>query len=324
MKAAIWTAYGPPEVLKLQDVDKPAPKDDEVLVKIEAANVFPGDCELRRFSVHNYLFWLPIRLYVGITRPRIKTLGQEFAGTVEAVGENVTEWKVGDRVFSPAPFTGGYAEYISLKPKCMALKPESLSFEEAATVCVGGMNALHFLRVAGVAAGQKVLINGAGGCIGTLAIQIAKTVGAEVTAVDTTSKLDKLRAIGADYVVDYTRENIAERGGIYDALIDIVGKSAYSDMLKSLVPHGCLVLGNALPSHMLRRLWSSITTDKTVRVALAGYKPDDLNYLKRLIEEEQIKPVVDRTYTLDQIVEAHRYVETGKRIGNVVLTVSGH
>jgi NADPH:quinone reductase-like Zn-dependent oxidoreductase len=322
MKAAICTRYGPPEVLQLSEVTKPKPKDDELLIKIVASNVFPGDCELRRFEVHPF-FWLPIRLATGILKPRknVNVLGQEYSGVVQAVGSKVTDFKPGDRVYAPTFFGGTYAEYIRTKIKNVQRKPDNLSFEEAAAVCVGGSNALHFLRKGEVNAGQHVLLYGAGGSIGTMAIQIAKAIGAEVTAIDSGNKLDALRAIGADHVIDYTQEDFTKNGKLYDVIIDMPGKSNYTESLQSLKSGGFYILGNASALQMLRSPWTSWCSDKTVKSVLAPYTQEYFDYLKELIQAGKLKPIIDRYFSLDQVVEAHRYVESGRKIGNVVLRI---
>ncbi len=322
MKAIIWTKYGPPDVLVLKEIEKPVPGDNEVLIKIVAASVFAGDCEMRAFDFP-VSFWLPLRLMFGLIKPRVKILGQELAGEIEAVGKAVRKFKKGDPVFAPtdAGF-GAYAEYICLpETHPMAIKPVNMSYEQAATVPVGGLNALHFLRKANIRSGQKVLIYGAGGGIGTFAIQIAKTFGAEVIAVDSEKKLDVLRSIGADHVIDYMREDFTQNGMVYDVIIDVVGRSPFSGSLNSLKPDGRYILGNPRPAAMIRGLWTSMTSSKKVTGALAGYKTEDLIFLKELIETGKIKAVIDRCYPLEQIVEAHRFVETGQKTGNVVITV---
>ena len=321
MKAIIWTAYGPPEVLRYQEVAKPTPKPDEVLIRICASNIFPGDCELRRFDLQS-LFWLPIRLYIGAFKPRFKILGQEYAGIIEAVGSHITTFKSGDAVFAPTAFIGSYAEYICAKPTVMLPKPENMSFEEAATVPVGGLNALHFCRSANIQPGQKVLIYGAAGSIGTWAVQLAKVMGAEVTAIDSTDKISALLALGADHVIDYTREDFTARAEVYDAIIDVVGKSPYSLSLKCINSNGCYILGNASAWNMLRSVWSRITVKQRVKTVLTGYKADDLAYLKELVEASKIHAVIDRVYQFDDIVAAHHYIEAGTKVGNVVMTVS--
>lgn len=322
MRAIIWPKYGSPDVLELRDVEKPTPKDNEVLIKIVAATVFAGDCEMRGFDFP-ISFWLPLRLMFGLRKPRIKILGQELAGEIEAVGMEATHFTKGDQVFAPTDASfGAYAEYICLPgTHPMAIKPINMTYEEAATVPVGGLNALHFLRKANIQTGQKVLINGAAGSIGTFAVQIAKTFGAEVTAVDSTKKLDMLRSIGADHVIDYTQEDFTQNGETYDVIIDVVGKSPYSRSVRSLGQNGRYILGNPRFSGMFKGLWTSMTSSKKVIAALAGYRTEDLVYLKKLIEAGKIKTVIDRRYSLEQIAEAHRYVETGQKTGNVVITV---
>jgi len=323
MQAIVWTKYGSPDVLRLQEFEKPVPGDGEVLIKIAAATVFTGDCEMRS-SDFPISFWLPLRLLFGLTKPRVKILGQELAGEIEAVGKEVTQFKKGDRVFAPTDKNfGAYAEYICLPDSNpMATVPVNMSFEEAAAIPVGGLNALHFLRKGKVRSGQKVLINGSAGSIGTFAVQIAKSFGAEVTAVDSTPKLDMLRSIGADQVIDYTRQDFSQNGEIYDVIIDLVARSSFSQCIRSLKPHGRYVLGNPRLPGMLRALWTSKTSSKTVIVAMAGYKTDDLVFLRELVEAGKIKTVIDRRYPLAETAEAHRYVETGQKTGNVVITLT--
>lgn len=318
MKAAIWTKYGPPEVLEIHEVATPRPKANQVLVKIAAANVFPGDCELRKFQIHP-LFWLPLRLYAGIFKPRIKVLGQEFAGEVVAVGDKVTDISVGDRVFAPTSGFGAYAEYIATTPKLAVAIPDNISVEEAAAAAVGGLNALHFLRVGKVGPGHKVLLYGAGGSIGTMAIQIAKVMGAEVTAVDSGHKLATLSAFGADHTIDYTKEDFTRNGETWDVVVDFPGKSRFSQTLRSIKRGGYYVHGNGSTWTMMRRLWASRLSGRNVRIALAGYNREDLEYIAALMAAGKLQPVINRRYPLDEIVEAHRYVETGEKTGNVVV-----
>jgi NADPH:quinone reductase-like Zn-dependent oxidoreductase len=263
---------------------------------------------------------------MGIRKPRGKTLGQELAGEVEAVGKDVTQFKKGDQVFAASLMRfGAYAEYVCLPETYpMALKPANMSYEEATTIPTGGLNALHFLKKGNIRSGEKILINGAGGSIGTYAIQIAKSLGAEVTAVDSTQKLDMLRTIGADHVIDYTQEDFTQNGETYDVIIDVVGKSSFSRSVSSLRPNGRYILGNPSLLGMIRGLWTSMTTDKKVIFEFAGYKVEDVIYLKELIEAGKIRSVIDRCYPLEQIAEAHRYVENGYKAGNVVITVEEH
>jgi NADPH:quinone reductase-like Zn-dependent oxidoreductase len=323
----IWTAYGPSGVLQLQEIEKPTPKDNEVLIRIHATTVTAGDCEQRGLKLP---FWLalPMRLYVGLIRPkRITILGMELAGTVEAVGNTVTRFQVGDHVFAATGFAdmGTNTEYICLPEDpddgALAHKPTNMTFEEAAPVPVGGLEALHFLRQANIQHGQNVLINGAGGTIGTFAVQLAKYYGADVTGVDSTGKLEMLQSIGADHVIDYTQEDFTQRGVTYDVIFDVVGKSAFSRSVRSLNPYGCYLLANPGLAQMIRAKWTSKTTNKKVIVGAASGTTDDLLFLKELIEAGTIQSVIDRTYTLEQIPVAHRYIETGQKLGHVVITI---
>jgi len=309
-------------VLQLKEVEKPAPKDNEVLIKIYAATVTAGDCEVRTLKLP-ILFRLPMRLYVGLSEPkRITILGQELAGEIEAVGKEVTRFKKGNPVFAATFFRfGAYAQYVCLPETYPVLKPANITYEEAATIPTGGINGLHFLRVANVQSGERVLINGAGGSIGTYAVQIAKSFGAEVTAVDSPEKLAMLRSIGADHVIDYTQEDFTRRGETYDVIIDVAGKSSFSGSVRSLKPKGRYILGNAGLLNMIRARWAPLTSEKKAIVALASYKSEDYTFLKELIEAGKIKPVIDRSYPLEQIAEAHRYVEAGHKKGNVIITM---
>jgi len=322
MKAIVWTKYGPPDALQLREVAKPTPKDNEVLVRIHAATVTAGDCEVRSLELP-ILFRLPLRIYIGLIRPtRVKVLGQELAGEIEAVGKQVTRFKKGDPIFAATFFRfGAYAEYVCLPETYPVLKPANMTYEEAATIPTGGINGLHFLRVANVQSGQRVLINGAGGSIGTYAVQIAKSFGAEVTVVDSTGKLDMLRSVGADHVIDYTQEDFTRSGETYDAIIDVVGKSSFSGSVRSLKQNGRYVLGNPSLSGMIRGRWISKTSEKKVIFELASYRTEDYTFLKELIEAGKIKSVIDRCYPLEQTAEAHRYVDTGHKQGNVVITI---
>jgi NADPH:quinone reductase-like Zn-dependent oxidoreductase len=329
MKAVVWTKYGPPEVLQLQEVEKPTPKDDEILVRIYATTVTVGDCEMRALKLP-LLLSLPMRLWIGILKPKGTTIpGTELAGEVEAIGKEVSQFKVGDRVFGAAGMGfGANAEYICLpeRPGEMeggaTLKPANMSYEEAATVPFGGRDALHFLRLGKIQSGQKILINGAGGSIGTFAVQLAKRDGAEVTAVDSAAKLDMLRSIGADHVIDYTQEDFTERGEIYDVIFDVVGKISFSRADKALKENGTYLLANPV-SQMIPALWTRLTRGKKVIMQTASGTIEDLIFLRGLIEEGRIKSVIDRAYPLEEIVEAHCYVESGGKKGNVVITV-GH
>jgi NADPH:quinone reductase-like Zn-dependent oxidoreductase len=322
MKAIVYRKYGPPDVLTLEEVEKPTPRDDEVLIRIHATTATAGDCEIRSFKIP-ILFWLPFRIYMGLRKPRKKVLGQEFAGEIESVGSAVTQFQKGDQVFGATGMSfGAYAEYVCLPSRYpMAVKPANMTYEEAASVPVGGLNAWHFLRRANIQRGQNVLINGAAGSIGTFAVQIAKSFGAEVTGVDSTPKLDMLRSIGADHVIDYTQEDFTKNGESYDVVFDVVGKSSFSRSLGSLKKDGRYLIANAGLSRIVRGRWTSMRTGKKVMTGSASYRTEDLILLKELVEAGTIRSVIDRRYPLEQAVEAHRYVETGHKKGNVVLTL---
>ena len=322
MKAIVFTKYGSPDVLQLKEVEKPTPKDNEVLIRIYATTVTAGDCEIRRFEMP-ILFWLPIRLYMGIIKPRIKILGQELAGEIESVGKAVTLFKKGDQVFAATDARfGAYAEYKCLPgAHVMTTKPTNMTYDEAAGVPVGGLNALHFLRKGNVQSGRKVLIYGATGSIGTFAVQLAKHFGAEVIGVCSTPNLELVKSLGADKVIDYTKEDFSQKGETYDVIFDTVGKSSFSRSKRSLKKKGFYLLANPGLSQTVRGLWTSITSDKKVIIALARYRTGDLVFLKELIEAGKVKSVIDRRYPMEQISEAHRYVEKGQKTGNVVITL---
>jgi NADPH:quinone reductase-like Zn-dependent oxidoreductase len=323
MKAILWTRYGSPDGLQLQEIAKPAPRDNEVLIKNHAATVTLGDCEFRSLKTPIWLR-LPLRLYVGVWKPtRITILGQELAGVIEAVGAQVTRFKPGDAVFAPCLLRlGAYAGYTCLPESYPVLKPAGMSFEQAATIPTGGINGLHFLKTAHIQPGERVLINGAGGSIGTYAVQIAKSLGAEVTGVDSAAKLSMLRSIGADQVIDYQQEDFTKRGETYDVIIDVVGKSSFSGSIRALKPNGRYILGNPTPMAMFRRRWTPMSSGKKVIVALANYKPEDYATLLGLFEAGKIKAVIDRRYPLEQTAEAHAYVDAGHKKGNVIITIA--
>ena len=327
MKAIVWTAYGPPDVLQLQEVETPTPKDNEVLIKIHATTVTSGDCVQRNLKLPIW-YALPMRAYVGFKRPeRITVLGMELAGEIESTGKDVQLFKEGDQVFAATGFVGmgGCAEYICLPEEpeegALAMKPANMTYEEAAAVPMGGLEALHLLRQGDVQSGQKVLINGAGGTIGTFAVQLAKYFGAEVTGVDSTGTLDMLRSIGADQVIDYTQEDFTQSSETFDVILDVVSKSSFSGSIRSLNQNGHYLIANPGLSQMVRGRWTSMTSSKKVIFGAAHPKTEDLIYLKELIEAGKIRTVIDRRYPLEQIPEAHRYVETGGKKGHVVITV---
>jgi NADPH:quinone reductase-like Zn-dependent oxidoreductase len=329
MKAIVWTKYGPPDVLELREIEKPTPKDNEVLIRIVATTVTAGDCEVRSLKFPIYLS-LALRLYRGLLKPRgTSILGTELAGEIEAIGNGVKRFKVGDEVFGSTGLGfGANAEYISLPEEPgeteggVAIKPANMTYEEAATVPFGGRDALHFLRKGNIQGGQKILINGAGGSIGTYAVQLAKYFGAEVTAVDSTAKLDMLRSIGSDHVIDYTREDFTDGGEIYDVIFDVVGTISLSRSARSIKQDGTFLLANPLRGQMVRGPWTRMTSSKKVVMETASGTIEDLIYLRELVEAGKITAVIDRTYPLEQIVDAHKYVETGAKIGNLVITIA--
>jgi NADPH:quinone reductase-like Zn-dependent oxidoreductase len=328
MKAIVWTNYGPPDGLQLREVAKPTPKDNEVLIKVYAATASTADTEFRRLKLP-LLFAIPLRLYLGFRKPtRITILGTEFAGEIVAAGKEVTRYQPGDQVFGYTGLgMGTYAEYLCLPEKpsapasVMAEKPANVTYEEAAAVPFGGLEALHSLRRANIQRGQKVLIVGAGGSIGTYSVQLAKQYGAEVTGVDKTGKLEMLRSIGADHVIDYTQEDFTKNGQTYDVILDTIGKSSFSGSIRSLKENGTYLNANPGLLGRLRKRWTSKKSSKRVIPWTAGYTTNNLLALKELIEAGTIKAIIDRRYPLEQIAEAHRYVETGQKKGNVVISV---
>ena len=326
MKAAVCTGYGPPEVLRLRDVRKPVPKDNEVLVRIRATTASAADCELRRFDFAPWI-WLPMRLAFGIRRPRRPVLGQELAGDVDAVGKKVRSLKKGDRVFATTGIPlGAYAEYICLREDpqtgAIATMPANLDYAEAAALPYGGGEALGFLRKANVRGGQRVLVNGAGGSFGTFAVQLAKDLGAHVTAVDSAPKLAMLRTIGADRVIDYAREDFTDSPDTYDVIFDVVRGTPSARMVRRLTEDGWLLMANPGFLQIVRARWAARGTRKRVSFAGSSGTSEDLAYLRGLVEAGRVHPVIDRRFPLEQIVEAHRYAESGQKLGNVVVVVA--
>ena len=312
-------------MLQLKEIAKPTPRDNEILIRIFATTVLTADCELRSLKIPLALM-LPIRIYLGFTRPRVSILGQELAGEVEAVGKDVTRFRMRDQVFAWTGLRlGAYAEYTCLpESSYIAIKPSNMTYEESASLAVGGLEAAHFMRRGDIRPGQKVLINGAGGSIGSYAIQIAKYYGAEVTGVDSTKKLAMLRSIGVDHVIDYTQEDFTKSGKTYDVIFDVIGRSSFTQSIKSLKPNGRYLLGNPGLSQQIQARWTSIPAGRKVITwgeRSAREFKEDINFLKELIEAGKVKTVIDRRYPMEQIAEAHSYVEQGHKKGNVVITL---
>jgi NADPH:quinone reductase-like Zn-dependent oxidoreductase len=323
MRAAVFTEYGPPDVLQIKDVENPVPKDKEVLVRIHATTVCAADYRIRKADP------FLVRFMIGLRRPKIHILGMEFAGTIESVGQAVTRFSAGDQVFGATGFKfGAHAEYACLPGDgTLAIKPVNMTYEEAAAVLFGGFTALHFLRKAKIQAGQKVLIYGASGSVGVFAVQLAKHFGAHVTAVCSTANLDLVKSLGADQVVDYTREDFSRAGRVYDMVFDTVGHSGFSRSLKSLKRGGFYVRAGgsggmfSMLGDILRGMWISITGAAKVVGGVAAGNAADVSFLKKLIEAGEIRTVIDRRYSLDQIAEAHRYAEAGHKKGHVVIVL---
>lgn len=324
MRAITYSEYGPPEVLQLRDVDTPVPGDHEVLIRVRAAEATKADCEMRSFRFAVKWFWLPLRIALGLRRPRRRILGAYFAGEIESRGRSVTGFSAGEEVFGATGLRlGAYGEYVALPASsCIAAKPRNMGFADAAAVPMGGLNALHFMRRAGLQPGERVLINGAGGSIGAHAVQIAKSMGAEVTAVDNAVKQDLLRRLGADHFVDYTRERFADSGPAYDVVFDMVAGSSYSACIGVLKPRGRYLSGNPRLSVMLRSLLTTRFTDKAATFAFAGETREELLALKELIEAGRIVSIVDRVLPMEQAAEAHRLVESEERRGAIVIAIA--
>ena len=320
MKAIVCTEYGSPDVLQLKEVEKPTPRDNEVLIRIYSTTVTSGDVRIRKADP------FAVRFLYGFLRPKkITILGSDLAGEIEAVGKNVKLFKAGDRVFAGTGVSlGSNAEYICLSEEgAVAIKPANMTYEEAAAIPFGATTSLIFLRDKGnIQSGQKVLIYGASGALGTAAVQLAKYFGAEVTGVCSTKNLELVKSLGADKVIDYTKEDFTKSGQTYDIVFDTIGKSEFSGCLRSLKEKGVYLKAVHMGlSPILRGLWISMTSTKKVIGAIAIPRKEDLLFLKDLIEAGMMKSVIERSYPLEQIAEAHSYVEKGHKKGNVIITV---
>ncbi|MCX6121743.1 MAG: NAD(P)-dependent alcohol dehydrogenase [Ignavibacteriales bacterium] len=330
MRAIVYTEYGPPEVLRLRELDKPAPKDNEVLIRVYAAPVSFGDIMARNFrkiSPRKFTMplplWLPTRMYFGFTKPRIRILGSEFAGKIEAVGKNVKLFKEDDQVFGyRGQHFGTYAEYVCMpEDGIVAIKPTNMTYEEAAVVPYGAIMASSILRKVNIQKGQKVLINGASGGIGSMALQLANYFRAEVTGVCGTPRLALVKSLGADKVIDYTKEDFTENGETYDLIFDVLGKSSFSRCKNSLNQNGCYLLASFKMKQLFQMLLTSIAGNRKVICAMSSEMVEDLIFIKELVEAGKIKSIIDKRFPLEQTAEAHRYVETGQKTGNVVITI---
>lgn len=330
MKAIVYTEYGSPAVLHLEEVAKPAPKDNEILVRVYATPVNYGDLTARNFA--NLTpgefnmpapLWLPTRMAFGWNKPKINILGSELAGEVEAIGRQVKKFKPGDQVFAYVGMKmGANAEYLCLPENgTVALKPANLTYEQASVLPYGTIMAASLLRKANLQPGQKVLINGASGGIGSMAVQLAKHFGAEVTGVCGAPRLEYVKSLGADKVIDYTREDFTRNGKTYDLIFDILGRSSYSRCKHSLKPDGIYLLASFKMKPLFQMLWTSRIGTKKVICALASEKSEDLVFIRELVEAGKIKSIIDKYYPLEQAAEAHRYVESGYKQGNVVITI---
>jgi NADPH:quinone reductase-like Zn-dependent oxidoreductase len=319
MKAIVYTQYGSPQVFELKDVAKPIQREDEILIKIKATAVNSGDVRLRKADP------FAVRLFFGLFKPKNKILGSVFSGEIESVGSDVKRFKIGDEVFGHTDMSfGTYAAYKCFPENgSIALKPINVTHHEAAVIPFGGVTALHFLKKASIQKGQKVLVFGASGAVGSAAVQLVKYFGANVTGVCSTANVALVKSLGADKVIDYTKEDFTENRETYDVIFDTVNKMSISDSLKSLKICGTLILSAAGLSETLQGAWISIANSKKIKVitGMISHKAEDIKFLKTLIEAGQLKPVIDRTYSLEQMAEAHTYVEKGHKKGNVAIEI---
>lgn len=333
MKAMIYTEYGLPDVLRLKEIEKPSPKNNEILIRVYATSVNIGDIWARNFKAISprkftmpLPLWLPARMYFGFAKPRVNILGSEFAGEVEAVGREVKRFRKGDQVFGyRGQSMGTNAEYLCMPENgLVSVKPANMTYEEAASIPYGALTALNLLRKVNIQPGQKILINGASGGIGSAAVQLAKYFGAEVTGVCATPRLEFVKLLGADKVIDYTKEDFTKNGETYDLIFDILGKSSFSRCKNSLKANGRYLLASFKMTQLFQMLWTSIKGDKKVICALSSENLKDLILIKELVETGKIKSIIDKRFPLEQIPEAHHYVENGQKKGNIVITIGNY
>ena len=322
MKAIVYERYGPPEVLHLKEIETPTPKANEVRIKVQATTVTTYDCWGRSGTAPPG-FGLLSRMASGFNKPKQPVLGTELAGEIEAVGTGVTQCAKGDEVFGFAASSGAHAEYICLPEEAVVTKPVNMTYEEAAAVPYGALTALFFLKKANIQAGQKVLIYGASGGVGMYTLQLARYFGAGVTGVCSTSKLEWVKSLGADTVIDYAQEDFTKNGQVYDVIFDSIGKTAVSKCKKSLKHDGFYIFATFGLPKLLQMLWLSLTSHQHIIYGMLDAKPEDFMFLKELIEAGQLRAIIDKCYPMEQIVEAHRYVESGRKRGSVVITM-GH
>ena len=330
MKAITYTKYGSPDVLQLREIAKPEPKDNEILIRIRATRVNYGDMLARRFgnvTLKEFnmpgILLIPVRLELGIRKPKKFILGSEFSGVIEAAGKEVKRFKAGDAVFGYRGSSfGAYAEYLCMPESGLVThKPANMSFEEATLIPYGALTALSHFKKVNIHPGQKVLVNGASGGIGSAGVQLAKYFSAEVTGVCGTPRLGFVKALGADKVIDYTREDFTKNGEAYDLIYDILGKSSFETCQSSLTPTGIILYASFKARHLLQMMKTSKSTGRKVICALSSENLEDLNFIKELVEAGKFRTVIDKRFSLEEIAEAHRYYESGNNTGNVVISV---
>ncbi|WP_411028897.1 NAD(P)-dependent alcohol dehydrogenase [Spongiimicrobium sp. 3-5] len=320
MKAIFYDTYGPPEVLQLKKLEKPIPKPKQILIKIKAAAITMGDCEMRSPKIPNFT-WFIVRLFFGIRKPKKRILGSYWAGEVAQTGQDVDTFKEGDKLFGISEGFGAHAEYLCLLASgALTSMPNEATYEEVAPMGLG-LDSLHFLKKARIKAGDNILINGAGGGIGTYAVQLAKCFGAMVTAVDSADKLEMLTAVGADKVIDYKAGDFSKLGTSYDLVFDVVGALSYRQSMRLLNKKGRYITAVPLISGLLKGLWARLTSKKRIMTGLTRANKEELDFLKKMMEEGKLKTVIDKRFSIDEVPDAHNYIEQGHKRGNVVMVV---